>query len=871
MKIVFATNNQHKLSEIRDILGETIEVLSLKDIGCDVDIPETGKTLEENALQKAQYVYDHYHIDCFADDTGLEVDALDGAPGVYSARYASMENDSVSHDSEANMTRLLRELGENNNRKARFRTVIALIQKKDVCPCGCTSIKEVHQFEGIVNGEIIRERRGGEGFGYDPIFQPDGYDKTFAELGMEIKNHISHRARATQKLAEYLLKVKLLLLFIFLPFMAFAQVGTWKNYLSYNHIEQIYASGDYIFVRASNGLYLYNQKDLSITTFDKINGLSDTNIKLIGWNKQAKRLIAVYENSNIDLVETNGTITNISSLYSKTMTDDKTVNNIYIHDKFAYLSTGFGIIKVDMQKAEITETYHLSKNITAVDIRNNMIYARLDDSTVLSALTSSNLIDPNNWTTADSYPSDIFIPDQADWEKYYDLISTLNPGGPKYNYFAYMKYKNDRLYTSGGGTNNTHIPPAIQVLKDNEWEIYQDSGIMDITGVNPLNMNCLDIDPSDPNHVFAGARSGVYEYRNGKFVNLYNHTNSPIESFDGVNKDFELIYGLTFDNEGNVWILNSQATTQSLIQMTRNGEFISHKKNELMKLNGKSLGNLCNAFIDSNNYLWFVNNHWIVPSAYRYDRNTNKLITYSNFINQDGTIITGINGVSCVTEDKDGNMWIGTSVGPFLLEKSQIESDSPVYTQVKVPRNDGTNYADYLLNKVNITAICIDAANRKWMGTNGDGVYLISADNLTQLQHFTVDNSELLSNNIYSIAINNKTGEIFFGTENGLCSYVSDATTINETMEKDNIWAYPNPVTPDYTGLITIVGLTYNADVKILSSNGALIAEGRSNGGTFTWDGKNKKGERVASGTYMVVTATSDAKKGTVCKIAIVN
>ncbi len=209
MKIVFATNNQHKLSEIRSILGESIEVLSLKDIGCDVDIPETGTTLEANALQKAQYIYDHYHMDVFADDTGLEVEALNGAPGVYSARYASLpdnpvKSDSASHDSEANMTRLLYELQGKDNRKARFRTVIALIQKKNVCPCGCTSIKEVHQFEGIVEGEIIQERRGGEGFGYDPIFQPDGYDQTFAELGMDIKNHISHRARAVAKLCEFL-------------------------------------------------------------------------------------------------------------------------------------------------------------------------------------------------------------------------------------------------------------------------------------------------------------------------------------------------------------------------------------------------------------------------------------------------------------------------------------------------------------------------------------------------------------------------------------------------------------------------------------------------------------------------------------------
>ena len=223
MKIVFATNNEHKLSEIRSILGDSIEVLSLKDIGCDVDIPETGKTLEENAFQKAEYVYDHYHIDCFADDTGLEVEALNGAPGVYSARYAAVlyvatESQQIdqeqqaqpplSHDSEANMTTLLKELGNNNNRKARFRTVIALIQKKNVCPCGCTSIKDIHKFEGIVNGEIIRERRGGEGFGYDPIFQPDGYDQTFAELGLEVKNQISHRARAVAKLAEFLEKVK---------------------------------------------------------------------------------------------------------------------------------------------------------------------------------------------------------------------------------------------------------------------------------------------------------------------------------------------------------------------------------------------------------------------------------------------------------------------------------------------------------------------------------------------------------------------------------------------------------------------------------------------------------------------------------------
>lgn len=200
MKIVFATNNQHKLQEIRDILGSEFEIVSLKDIGCDVDIPETGNTLEENAMQKAQYVYDHYNLSCFADDTGLEVEALNGEPGVHSARYA----EGTDHDSEANMAKLLSNLEGKDNRKARFRTVIALIQKQDVCPCGCTSIKKVNRFEGIVDGSIATEKHGTAGFGYDPIFVPEGYNKSFAELGESIKNGISHRARAVAKLAEYL-------------------------------------------------------------------------------------------------------------------------------------------------------------------------------------------------------------------------------------------------------------------------------------------------------------------------------------------------------------------------------------------------------------------------------------------------------------------------------------------------------------------------------------------------------------------------------------------------------------------------------------------------------------------------------------------
>ena len=188
-KLVFATNNAHKLEEVAAILGDQVELLSLNDIGCQADIPETAETLEGNALLKSSYIYKNYHLDCFADDTGLEVEALNGAPGVYSARYAGGEG----HDAQANMLKLLHELDGKENRKAQFRTAISLILDG----------KE-YLFEGVIKGEIIKEKLGDSGFGYDPVFMPEGYDRTFAELGNDIKNQISHRALAVQKLCEFL-------------------------------------------------------------------------------------------------------------------------------------------------------------------------------------------------------------------------------------------------------------------------------------------------------------------------------------------------------------------------------------------------------------------------------------------------------------------------------------------------------------------------------------------------------------------------------------------------------------------------------------------------------------------------------------------
>ena len=609
-----------------------------------------------------------------------------------------------------------------------------------------------------------------------------------------------------------------------------AQVGTWRNYLAYHEVQQICAADDDIFVRASNGLYQYNQKDQSITTYDKVHGLSDTNITHIAWNKQAKRLIAVYQNSNIDLIDLKGNVTNISDLYTKPLTGDKTVNSIRIDGIYAYLICGFGIVKLNVQRAEISDSYT-----------------------------------PNH----PEYPKTLPDEDNSDYETYYPIVSTLKPEGPKHNYFGFMRFIKNKLYTCAG---SYYSPATVQVWNGENWQLYQDN-ITDLTILGPL---CLDVQQTTQgDHLFMGARNGLYEYLNGNFVKYYDYNNSPLERFDGNNTHYQIVTGVKFDNNNNLWLLNSQAPTTSLVRL-ENGQFTKLNHSELMLLNdggfyNKSNGNLCQMMIDSRGLMWFVNNHSYKPAYYRYDMDNDDITVYDSFVNQDGSVINNVFAVTCIVEDLENNLWIGTDQGPFMIEKSSILNGEANITQVKVPRNDGTNYADYLLSGINILSIAIDGAGRKWFGTNGNGAYLISADNMTQLQHFTTENSPLLSNNIPSIAINNITGEVFFGTENGLCSYLSDATETNPEMTSDNVWAYPNPVEPGYTGPITITGLTLNADIKILSANGAIVNEGRSNGGTYVWDGCDKKGRRVASGIYMVATATSKGEKGTVCKIAIIN
>ena len=655
------------------------------------------------------------------------------------------------------------------------------------------------------------------------------------------------------------------LLSLLLLFSNLAHANLWKAYLSYYEPTEIEQAGsNMLYVLASGALYSYNRNDQSLQTYDKTTVLSDCDIAHIAWCQAARRLVIVYSNGNIDLLDQNSNVTNMANYMNKSMTEDKTVYSIDIAGSYAYLSTGFGIMKVNVSGAEFSDTYQLGFKVDYSYLDGSYLYAASSTQGLYRALLTSNLSDKASWTRVGDY---IARPKTMDADLL-ALVKTLNPGGPKYNYFGFLRFTNNRLYTCGG--SGYTIPATPQVYDGSQWTIYDESFVASLGHIFAGSFS-IDVDPKDPNHVAVGGQTGLYEFQNGTLLKAWSNDNSPLQTAKPVgnnNKDYVLVTTLKYDADGNLWMSNSQAPERSLLKLSAD-QWTGFDHTELMSPDGYSLEVMRSMIVDSRKLLWLVNDYYRMPSLICYQPSTDGIKRYSTFTNDDGTTYT-LSNVRFVTEDKNNNIWVGTNIGPFYLTPADISSGSDIFTQVKVPRNDGTNYADYLLSGVDVSCMAVDRANRKWFGTNGSGVYCISSDNIQQVNHFTADNSALLSNDIYSIAIDDATGIIYIGTAKGLCSYQSDANTASDVMTKESVWAYPNPVKPDYTGAITITGLQNNADVKIVTSNGTLVHQGRASGNTYKWYGLDQSGKRVASGVYMVEIATAEGEKGVVCKIAIV-
>ncbi len=454
--------------------------------------------------------------------------------------------------------------------------------------------------------------------------------------------------------------------------------------------------------------------------------------------------------------------------------------------------------------------------------------------------------------------------------------------GPRRDYTYNLHYDGDRLLIAGGRLDPydaAHYEGTIMVYENDTWRAFREDNIAAVTGVTYRDITRVVQDPADSSHHFASAAgTGLYEYRGGEFVKNYSIHNSPLISAAPGSKRYVRIDGVNYDDAGNLWMVNNSA--DSLICVLKaDGTWSRFYIPAVSKA-----PTVEKTYFDSKGRLWVCSRRTVSGSIshtagllcldynHTIDNTADDVATYrTSAYNQDGTSFDMSGGVYDIIEDIDGSLWVGTAGGLVVVSNpDDYASNSFSLTQIKVPRNDGTNYADYLLSGVAVTALDIDGADRKWIGTADNGLYLVSADGTEILHHFTADNSPLLSDNIYDIAVNATTGEVMIGTDVGLCSYQSDATSAAPTLDKNGVSVFPNPVRPEHSGSITVTGLTADADVVVTTTGGQAVARGTSLGGTFLWDGRNASGRKVASGVYYVMATTADGEKGIVAKIVII-
>ena len=763
-------------------------------------------------------------------------------------------------------------------------------------------------------------------------------------------------------------KLSLLLVTLFtLLFVTEIKASTdeWTLYQSYHNVTYCEVVGDKIYVLASGALYSYNTSDNEVRTYDKITHLSDIEITNIRYSSFIDGLVIIYNNANIDILYNDESVYNISDFKNKIL-PNKTINNIDIQGNTAYLSTGFGIVVLDLENLEFSNTYNLGLNTYSTCHFNNALYAgtssgvykcnvtdnmldknnwkQLNDKSTegictlggklycLTKATGINTLDPNNGelkniAKSSSYHriynngSEIIAPGKSKTttidsnskvftystsnnnhtykkgEKFWDCkgyeglveyrlkdnkpeitAEYIQPNSPIRNYCEYMKFTDSgKLLVSGGHINyfdNIFYSGTLMEYhcEDDRWINLPEDTIRSATGYSYVNICSVDEDPTEPGHYFAGSFGyGVYEFREGKFVKHYNHENSSLESASSGKYAYAYVRVPTvkFDKEGNLWCVNTDVK-DVLKVLKKDGTWLSLNYKEI-----EYWATVVKPYVDSRGWLWLTAIQGD-PGLFCAKRNNTPFDTsddvtgkwLNKFTNQDG-ISYDIYQLYDIAEDNNGDIWVGTNIGVFVIDDPEKFFNDGIFKQIKIARNDGTGLADYFMSGVYIKDIEIDGANRKWIGTNNNGIYLVSADGQETIHHFTTENSPLPSDCIESIAINNITGEVFIGTDKGIAGYMSDATTPAEELDKNNIHAYPNPVKADYSGYISIVGLTYDCDVKIVDAAGYLINEGISNGGLYTWNGRNLRGEKVASGVYYVLTYDSNGKEGVATKILI--
>jgi hypothetical protein len=438
-------------------------------------------------------------------------------------------------------------------------------------------------------------------------------------------------------------------------------------------------------------------------------------------------------------------------------------------------------------------------------------------------------------------------------------FSALTLPGPASNKVIYISSRDSRTYISGGALtsawDNTWSPLEVSVHADNKW-----SSVISNSFLDPVRTIG---DPDNPNRFFVATWGmGLLEYENNTLVKQYNDANSPLQTIIP-GRPYVRVCGLAFDDKKNLWVTQT-GVPGSIKVLKPDGTWVINP----IRIEASTIGDI---MITKTGIKWVV-----LPGIYGIfvldDNKTPEIFTddkYKKITVKDGENNTYPN-VICICEDLEGSIWVGTKDGPLVYYNpgKVFESDLSA-SRVKIPRNDGSDLADYLLQSEIITSIAVDGANRKWIGTAGSGAYLVSADGLKTIKHFNEQNSPILSNTIASIAVDNITGEVWFGTSKGVQSIRGDATTGTETF--GNVYAFPNPVRENFTGNVTITGLIRDSQIRITDVSGNLVYSTVSDGGLATWDLKTYNGKRVSTGVYLIFCASSDGTQSCVTKMLVIH
>ncbi len=710
------------------------------------------------------------------------------------------------------------------------------------------------------------------------------------------------------------------------------KIGSWKNYLAYNSASYIAESKNNIYCIANGSLYYLNKADESINRMSKINGLSDVDLNKVSYSNKLDLLIITYNNCNIDIIS-NNEIINISDIKRKEVAGLKEINNIKLKDSVAYLSTSMGLILVDLEKKEIKDTYRIrasneSVNVNSCCFMGDTIIVATNNGLFFADKETSNLSDHNNWrrfnNTHNNYDDIIYNNGSLFIDSLNELVSIsvnqniivaaysdsvcvnnscikdalfenikyswidndLNvwvadstsgllkfknnsyqtsyiPEGPVINNVFNIEYLNDKLIQCHGGhinySSNLGLKNGVSIKNIfDEWTNYDRYDLGD-------SKDIVSVAENNNIQYYASWKDGVIAMSEGDLIEKYNfyNTNGALDTAYYSSGRIR-VSDLQFDLKGNLWGLSSEVNNPLFVK-NQDGNWFS------FSINQDRVGLFFSKLlIDSYNQKWGIIGRG--GGVFVYDDNN----TISNASDDKFKILNtniGFGGlpsmwVYAIEEDLDGAIWIGTDKGVGIIYNPSYVFSNYNFDAQQIIIQDG-DYGQYLLSEEKIKCIKIDQANRKWIGTEKSGVFLISDDGLEQILHFTAQNSPLPSNNIIDITINNKNGEVFFGTEKGIVSYRSDATTGQDLQSKTHV--FPNPVRKNYNGPIAINGLVRNANIKITDTDGNLIFDGYANGGQAIWNGKNKNNIRVSSGVYLVFSSDETGKEKIVSKILVIN